>query len=190
MSTELLWFVSRATGILSMVLLTAVLVLGAVVSGRAAHSGTGRAVAMGVHRTLALGMTLFLAVHIVTAVADSYVDISWVAALVPFTSGYERLWVGLGTIALDLLVAVVATSLLRERMPLRWWRAVHWCTYALWPIALVHGFKMAGDDQPMLQLVTVACGVVGAIALAWRVARRPALTDTRRRHQVTAQEWA
>lgn len=108
--SELTWYLSRATGVVSICLLTATVVLGLLTAGRGARPGHRTGVVMGLHRWLSLGMLAFLAAHVVTAVVDTYVDISWTAAVVPFTSAYEPLLVGLGTIALDIMVAVVVRS--------------------------------------------------------------------------------
>jgi hypothetical protein len=86
---------------------------------------------MGLHRTLALGTSAFLLTHVATAVGETDVEIDLVSAVLPFTSGYEPLWVGLGTLAVDIVAAVVATSLLRHRLPERLWRGVHVLAFAL-----------------------------------------------------------
>ena len=184
---QLLWYVSRATGLVSLVLLTTVLVLGAVTSGRRAPHGERATVLMGLHRWLSLGMVAFLGVHVATAVAETYVSIDAISAVIPFTSSYSTLWVGLGTLAVDLIIAVVVTSWLRLRIPERAWRAVHLTSYALWPIALVHGFAMGTASEPLLRAVTVACGLVGIGTLAWRANTRHA--DAARRSDVLTQEW-
>lgn len=182
---EWLWYLSRATGLVSLVLLTVVLVLG-VVSTTSERSRL-TAVGNGVHRTLALGMTVFLIGHIVTAVVETYVNIDWISAFVPFTAGYEPIWVGLGTIAFDLLLAVVATSLLRHRLPDVVWRSVHGLTWALWIVAVAHGFMMGTSDQPVLRGISIGCGLVGLAAAGWWVSRTT--RDTRSRDLVSAQEW-
>lgn len=190
MSTEVLWFVSRASGLVSVVLLTGVVVLGTVVAGRRTDDPSRRAVLMGLHRSLALGMLVFLVLHIVSAVTDGYVDIGWAAVVLPFVSGYEPLWIGLGAVAFDLLVAVIVTSVLRQRIPERVWRTVHWLTYAMWPIALLHGFQMGTADQPLLLAVTPTCTAAGLLAVLWRSVRPGGAPDHRRRHAVRTQEWA
>lgn len=172
MTTPVLWYVNRATGVVSLLLLTVVVLLGVAVAGRAAGPPPARALVAGLHRVAALLGVAFVAVHVLSAVLDSYVDIGWLSVLVPFTAGYEPLWVGLGTVALDLLLALVVTSLLRTRLGRRAWRAVHWSAYALWPIALGHGLG-AGTDLgggPFLALTLLAMAMVLAAA-GWRWAR-------------------
>ena len=187
LSGSALWYLSRATGVVSVVLLTAVVVLGVVTAGRRSPHGTHATVVMALHRWLSLGMSAFLVAHILTAILDGYVDISLVAALVPFTSGYETLWVGIGTLAVDLLLAVVATSLLRSRISEGAWRFVHWFAYAMWPLAVLHGVMMGSADAPLLRYTTLACGVVGILATGWRVSSTSA--DRAQRRLVDAQGW-
>ncbi len=184
---EILWYLSRATGTVSMVLLTVVLTLGMAMSGRRRPAALSSTVVIGLHRSLALGLVVFLGAHIATAVAETFVDIDWIAAVVPFTSGYEPLFVGLGTIAVDLIAALVVTSLLRHRLPERTWRAVHLAAYALWPIALAHGWFLGTADQPLLRAVPALCGAVGIGAIAWRVVATP--PQIRVPRQIAREEW-
>ena len=112
----------------------------------------------------------FIAVHVLTAVLDSYVSIPLASALVPFTSGYERLWLGLGAVSLDLMLAVIVTSLVRGRLSRRLWRGVHLLAYVSWPVALAHGIGASGDlRHGRLSLVAVGCTLLVLGAVAWRV---------------------
>lgn len=184
---QLLWFVSRATGTVSIVLLTAVLVLGALTAGRRSRA-VSQTVVVGLHRTLALGTSAFLVAHIATAIVETYVSIDWISAFVPFTAGYQPLWVGLGTMAFDIILAVVVTSLLRHRLSRRLWKSVHVLAFALWPMALVHGYAMGTGNEPLLRAVPVLCAVVGGAALVWRGLSSHA--DRTRREAIVAQEWS
>lgn len=183
-----LWYLSRATGVVTIVLLTLVVCLGVVTAGRRRPHGESATVVMGLHRWLSLGMVVFLGVHITTAIVDGYVSISWLAVVIPFVSGYEPLLIGLGAIALDLLVVLLVTSYLRHRIPERHWRLVHWISYLMWLVALVHGFTMGTADQPWLRLVTVASGAIGGLLMAWRIAVTHA--DKQKRKEIAAQEWS
>jgi sulfoxide reductase heme-binding subunit YedZ len=123
------------------------------------------------HRNLSLLAVAFIAVHVLTAVLDTYVSIPLVSALVPFTSGYERFWLGLGAASLDLMLAMIATSLIRGRLNRRLWRTVHLLAYLSWPVALAHGIG-AGQDlrQGRLLALAVGCALVVGAAVAWRLA--------------------
>jgi methionine sulfoxide reductase heme-binding subunit len=171
-SSTALWYASRATGVVSLVLLSGVMIIGILVNRQGRLPGLPRFAVLGLHRNLSLLAVAFVAIHVITAVADSYVSISLAAAVIPFVSSYEPLWLGLGAVSLDLMAAVIVTSLLRRHIGRRAWRAVHWLAYASWPVAVVHGIFSSKDLQsgPLLYL---AVGCIAAVigALAWRVAR-------------------
>ena len=166
------WFLTRGTGVVSLLLLTGVVVLG--ISGAAGWKSTRwpRFVTQGVHRNLALLAVAFIGVHIATSVIDSFSPIRWLDAVVPFVSAYRPVWLGLGAVAFDLLIALVVTSLVRVRLGYRSWRAVHWLAYVCWPISVVHGLGTGSDTRAgwMLVIDAIAVGaVIGAVA--WRVGR-------------------
>lgn len=181
MSPHALWFATRGTGVVSLILLTAIVALGVAGSTRWQRTRWPRFVVAGLHRNLSLLVLVFIAIHVVTTVADGYAPISLLNAVLPFTSAYRPVWLGLGAVALDLLLALTVTSLLRRRIGYRPWRALHWLAYASWPVALVHGLGTGTDARVgWMQVVTVAsvgC-VVGAVL--WRI------TSNRTPHGVRA----
>jgi sulfoxide reductase heme-binding subunit YedZ len=183
MSDQLLWYTTRGAGAVSLVLLSAVVVLGLLARVRFEARGWPRFLSAAVHGDLALMTLVFLLLHIVTAVVDPFTHLGLVAAVVPFGSYYRTFWLGLGTIAFEMLIAIVATSLLRRRIGARAWRAIHWLAYASWPIAVVHGVGTGTDGTALWMLVIdVLCvGAVGA-ALVWRLVAAPPdpLADERR----------
>jgi DMSO/TMAO reductase YedYZ heme-binding membrane subunit len=165
------WYTSRATGIVSLLLLTVVLVLGILVNRQGRLPGLPRFAVTDIHRNLSLLSVAFIAVHIVTAVLDTYVHIPLLSAVVPFASGYERLWLALGAISLDLMAAMIVTSLLRGRMNRVVWRAIHLLAYASWPLAFVHSIGASKDLQQGWMLgLAVGCALVVAAAVTWRLA--------------------
>jgi predicted ferric reductase len=170
-SASVLWYASRATGVVALVLLTAVVLLGITVSRRRPLPGLPAFASLGLHRYLSLLAVAFIAVHVATAVADSFVSISVTAAVIPFVSAYQPLWLGLGAVSLDLMAALIGTSLLRGRLGRRAWRAVHWLAYLCWPVALAHSFGSSPDLRggPLLGLA-VACTAAVIAAAGWRVA--------------------
>src|SRR5215468_10232931 len=164
-----LWYATRATGLVTMLLLTASVLLGILTTGRFAGGSWPRFLTVGLHRNLALLTVTFLALHVGTTVVDQFVSIPLVAAFIPFASDYKAVWLSLGAVALDLLVALVATSLVRNRLGLRAWRWVHWAAYVCWPVALVHGLG-AGTDRNTIWVfaLTVACAAVVVGTATWR----------------------
>jgi predicted ferric reductase len=169
MTDSILWFATRGAGIVSLLLFTGVLTLGILTAGRWQTRSWPRFITAKLHRDIALLSVVFLGVHIVTAVVDPFTALGPLAALVPFAVDYQRLWLGLGVLALDLGVAVVATSLLRSRVGVRTWRTVHWLSYAAWPLALVHGVGIGTDTSASwMQAIDIACVALVVGATAWR----------------------
>ncbi|MGA8044726.1 MAG: ferric reductase-like transmembrane domain-containing protein [Dermatophilaceae bacterium] len=180
MSSPLLWYLNRGTGVVLLVLFTLSVVLGVLATGRGASPLWPRFVTQGLHRTLAALSLLLLTAHAVTAVVDEYVDIRWWHAIVPVGATYEPVWLGLGTLALDLTLVVAATSLARGRLPHRAWFLVHLSTYAAWVAGVVHGVGI-GTDAGRSWMAAITAGCVAAVALA--VGAR--LVAASRRHRGT-----
>jgi methionine sulfoxide reductase heme-binding subunit len=166
---SLYWYLTRATGAVALVLLTLSVVLGVAAIGRLRGPGVPRFMIDGVHRTASLLSVVFLVVHILTAVLDSFAPISLADAVVPFAGSYRPLWLGLGAAAFDLLLAVALTSVIRRRLGYQSWRAVHWLAYAAWPVAVLHGFG-TGSDVHQSWMLAIDLGCIAAV-LASVVAR-------------------
>ena len=170
-SSTALWYASRATGVVALVLLTVVVVLGILVNRQGRLPGLPRFATTSLHRSMSLLAVAFTAIHVITAIADPYVTIGIVASVVPFTSAYKPLWIGLGAVSLDIVVALIITSLARARIGRRTWRAVHWLAYASWPVALIHGIGSSTDMLGgALLALTVLCTAAVVGATGWRIA--------------------
>ncbi|MCW2875072.1 ferric reductase-like transmembrane domain-containing protein [Actinacidiphila oryziradicis] len=167
-----LWYATRAGGTVALVLLTATVALGIATGGQYVPRRMARFELGTLHRNLSLLTLAFLALHIVTAIADTYVTLSWYDAVLPFGASYRPLWLGLGTVAFDLMLAILATSAIRLRLGRRRWKAVHWLAYASWPLALFHGAGTGSDTRLTLQLVIyVGCLALVIAAIWWRLYR-------------------
>ena len=166
-----LWYLTRGTGLVTLLLLTASVVLGVLQVLRWSPPGSPRFVVVTLHRAISLLVVVLLSVHVLTAVLDRFAPIRLVDAVLPFAGAYRPLWLGLGALAFDLLIALTVTSLLRRRLGLRAWRGVHWLAYACWPVALVHGWG-TGSDTRTAWMLAITLGCAGAVlgAVAWRLA--------------------
>lgn len=166
-----LWYATRGTGAMTLLLLTASVLLGIGEVRVWRPPGTPRFAVAAMHRTVSLLAVALLAVHIGTTLLDPFPPIGVVNAVVPFQTDYRPLWLGLGTVASDLLLALALTSLVRRRLGYRAWRGLHWLAYACWPLALVHGIGAGSDIRSTWMLaLTVACVLAVLIALAGRLA--------------------
>jgi sulfoxide reductase heme-binding subunit YedZ len=159
MSDTILWYATRGAGVVSLVLLTSVVVLGIASAMRWQTTSWPRFLTTGFHRNLALATLLFLALHIVTAVVDPFTALGWQAALIPFSSSYRRFWLGLGVVAVYLLLAIAVTR-----------RLVHWLAYLMWPVAVIHGIG-TGTDPRFAWMLVIEAVCIGSVlaAVAWRV---------------------
>jgi sulfoxide reductase heme-binding subunit YedZ len=165
-----LWYATRAAGLVTLLLLTASVLLGVMTAGRFSGDRWPRFLTVGLHRNISLLVLVFLALHVGTTVIDKFVSIPVIAVFVPFAASYKTFWLGLGAIASDLLLALLATSLLRNRLGYRSWRWVHWLAYACWPIGLAHGLGIGTDRATTwVFAVTVGCAAAVAAAATWRV---------------------
>ena len=163
--TTALWFLTRATGLVTLLLLSATVVLGTVASVGWTTERWPRFLSQAVHRNLSLFCLAILGVHVLTTVVDGYVPISLLDVMIPFRSPYRPVWVGLGALAFDMLLAVAITSGLRRRIGTTAWRGVHWLAYACWPVAVLHGFGSGTDAKlPGTQVVMVCC--IGTVTVA------------------------
>jgi methionine sulfoxide reductase heme-binding subunit len=170
MNSRALWYLTRGSGVVTLLLLTAAVVLGLLTSGRFAREHWPRFVVEGLHRNVSLLASLFLLIHIATSVLDSYVSIRWLDAVVPFGASYRPFWLGLGALSLDLFVAVALTSLVRRYVGHRVWRLVHWSAYACWLLGMIHAMGAGSDSgQAWMVLVYLVCGAAVLGALVWRL---------------------
>ena len=166
------WYITRATGLVALVLLTGVMILGVVTSIGWSTRSWPRFITQGLHRNLSLLAMVVIILHVVSTVLDGFAPIGFVDALVPFHSPYRPLWLSLGTISFDLFLGVVITSGLRHRLGFRSWKFVHWSAYAMWPFAVFHGLGTGTDTTlPAIIVINVLC-VLGVLwAIAWRLSQ-------------------
>lgn len=170
MDDRLLWYTTRASGAVALILLSAVVVLGVLTRMRVEGRGWPRFLTAAVHRDLSLISVLFVLLHVVTAVVDPFTHLGLVAAVVPFGSGYRTFWLGLGTVSFELLLAVLVTSLTRRWIGQRLWRGVHWLAYASWPVAVLHSIGTGTDSSSVwLMPIYAACIMAVLVAASWRL---------------------
>ncbi|MGC4110720.1 MAG: ferric reductase-like transmembrane domain-containing protein [Nocardioides sp.] len=168
---QALWALGRGTGVVALVLLTISLVLGIVARSGRRVPWLGRFGTSDLHRTAALTATGLIGAHVVSLLFDPFAQLKVVDFVLPFLASYRPMWLGLGTLAVDLLAVVTTVSLLRHRLGPRVFRAVHWSTYLLWPVALVHALGSGTDAATMwFRAIAVVCTSAVVTAVGWRLA--------------------
>jgi DMSO/TMAO reductase YedYZ heme-binding membrane subunit len=165
-----LWYLTRGSGAVALLLLTLSVLLGVANTARWKTDRWPRFIVYGLHRNVTLLALTFTVLHVLTTIVDSFAPIGVLDAFIPFLSPYRPFWLGLGTVAFDLLLALIVTSFLRRRIGTRAWRAVHWLAYASWPVALLHTFGTGSDAQAGWMLfLGLVCGLSVLAAVAWRL---------------------
>jgi hypothetical protein len=167
LSPSAYWYLARGTGAVSLLLLTASVVLGIVGSVRFAAPRWPRFAIDSVHRDVSLLVVVVLVIHIVTSVLDGFAPIRLLDGVIPFVTPYRPLWMGLGTLAFDLLLAIAITSMVRRRLGYRTWRAIHWLAYASWPVAVLHGLGTGSDVKQWWMLALTAACIVAVLVAVW-----------------------
>jgi len=164
-----LWYTARAGGLLAFALLTASVVLGLALAGRARLRHWPRFAVEDVHRFTSLLAGTFVGIHVLALLPDTYVPFSLAQILVPGTASYRPLPTALGVVAVELLAALAVANHYRKRLPYRFWRRAHYLNFAVWALALVHGVT-SGTDSGTLWAVTLYAVAAGSVAglVVWR----------------------
>jgi sulfoxide reductase heme-binding subunit YedZ len=173
LTSPYLWYTSRVSGVISLVMLTLVIVLGILISTRVGGRRVGRFEITEMHRSISLITMIFVAIHVVTTVIDAYVNIDWISVVVPMTANYKRLPVAIGTVAIDLMAAVWLSSQLKERIDPQAWRAIHFSSYASFVAAASHSYLVGTDERSRWGLIVLGgCVAVVFLATVWRIVGR------------------
>ena len=169
MSTAL-WYAGRGFGVSALVLLSLVMVLGVLTRSGRPLPGLPRFAVAALHRTTSLTAVLFVVLHVVTLSFDPYAQLHLIDTVIPFVATFKPLWQGLGTVAFDLIVVLIGSSLLRHRVGLRVWRVLHWAAYLFWPVSILHAFGNGTDAHaPWMLAVLATCVTTVGTAVVWRL---------------------
>lgn len=173
-----LWYAGRGFGASALCLLSLVVALGICTRSGRPLPGFPRFAVATLHRTTSLAAVLFVAVHVGTLLLDPFAQLRLFDLVVPFAGTFRPIWQGLGTVAVDLIALLVASSLLRQRIGLRLWRTLHWAAYLCWPAALLHAYGNGTDRHSQWMTVVLAsCLVLVGAAGLWRLLGRSFAPD-------------
>ncbi len=165
-----LWLLNRGSGMVLITLLGITVALGTLATERLSFRWWPRFLTQSLHRNLSLLAVVLTFIHALSAVLDEFVNIRWWETLVPFLGEYRPVPLGLGAVSLDLMLAVVITSLFRHRLPLNFWRALHLLSYPIFAIAVIHGLGIGTDTvDPWGIAITAATCTLVVVAIALRL---------------------
>jgi sulfoxide reductase heme-binding subunit YedZ len=171
-STQTEWYLVRASGVVAYLLLTGGVLLGLGLSGHGSSRRWPRFAVEEVHRFVGILTGVFVGLHVLTLLADTFLPFSLAQVTIPFASSYRPLWTALGIVAAELLVALAVTNHWRRQLPHRLWRRFHYVTFAVWAGATAHGLGSGTDrGTPWLLGIELASTVAVLGMLAWRLDR-------------------
>jgi len=160
--TQLWWDTARAGGIVAWALLAASVLWGLVISTKATPGRLRPSWMLDVHRFLGGLAVVFVGVHVVSIVLDSFVHFGLIEVLVPLASSWHPVAVAWGIVGLYLLLAVELTSLARRRLPRRAWRTVHVLSFPTFALTTIHALT-AGTDRGNIVWQVALWGTVAAV---------------------------
>ncbi len=186
MNPQVMWFVSRASGIVAWALVTLSVCWGLFISTKAVAKASSPAWLLDFHRYLGGLSVFFTGVHLAGLVGDNFVSFGWAEIFVPMASEWQPGNVAFGVVALYLLVAIEATSLAMKRLPRRLWRWVHRSSFILYFVATYHAIA-AGTDHANDWFRVAALASINVVAFLTVVliltVRKAKLTPTRSTRQ-------
>lgn len=167
MSDQFFWFATRAAGIACWFAACASVIVGLLMSSRALGRKPSLPWLTDLHRYLGAMAMGFLALHMVTLWADSFVTFGWRELFIPGVAtvpGLSRVALALGVVAAWIMAAVQLTSLVRAHLPERLWHRIHLGSYAVVILGTVHGW-LTGSDVTNIFVVTSGTSVLAAVTL-------------------------
>ena len=167
------WYAARAAGVVAYLLLSLVVVLGTTMARKATLRRWPQFALEEVHRFAGLLVGAFVTLHVLTIAIDSWLPFSVASLAIPLLSSYRPVWVALGIVAAELLLALAVSNHYRRRLPYRLWRRLHYVNFAVWTAATLHGIG-SGTDRSSPWLLALYAAAVGAVtaAVAVRLLRR------------------
>ena len=163
-------FMLSYSGVFALIALTAAVAAGLVATDNIVMPPAGRVVSQAVHRALSLAAVGFLATHVLLEILAHRSHV--LDAVVPFLAGGRTLYIGLGTLASDLVLLILVTGVARRRFAVHrpaTWRAIHAGAYLGWPLAIVHGLLGGRPAKPYVDWSYGACLAAVALALVIRL---------------------
>lgn len=148
MSESILLYIARILGLVGIGLLILSGIGGVLMASRTAQRWRGvQGKLFKLHRAISLvGASLFLFHPIPMLFSPKTTGgLTLEHVIVPFDAPKQALWIGLGTISAYLLIIVTVTSLNIKKLGRQRWRILHYLTYAVIVLGLVHGLFISGE---------------------------------------------
>ncbi|MCA9972669.1 MAG: ferric reductase-like transmembrane domain-containing protein, partial [Anaerolineales bacterium] len=163
-----IWYLVRSSGTVAYLFLAASTIWGLILSSKFLKDVVPGPLSLAMHNYLswnAIGLTLL---HAVLLLFTGYMDYTLLNLIIPFTGPFSPFWMGIGIIALYLMILTTLTFYVRRRISYKAFHAVHYLTYAAFVMALLHSW-FAGTDTPALEIVYLASGLVVFFLTVYRL---------------------
>lgn len=171
-----LWYISRGTALVALLMLTVAVALGVVTWGRTTFSGIPRFAWQGIHRNAAIMGSTLVAIHIVAALIQPWSQLGILNVVSPIASRSDPAAV----VGVEGLTLVFVTSAARRALTPRLWRGLHLLVYPTWLLTVVHALRRGSDAAtPWGMGVIAGCCSVVAVTLIWRLLSRGRRRDRR-----------
>ncbi|HVW45538.1 MAG TPA: ferric reductase-like transmembrane domain-containing protein [Solirubrobacterales bacterium] len=162
-SEHLFWITSRAAGGAAMLLASAAVTVGLMLSAR--RPAASRQDLRAIHEALSLTTVAMVALHGLSLLGDAYLNPGLTGIAIPFVGAYRPLWTGIGIVAGYGLAALGLTYYVRDRIGAARWRRLHRLIAAFWVLAIVHTIGAGSDASQLWFLLLSALVVLPAAAL-------------------------
>lgn len=174
-SSPLDWYTARAAGVIAYLLVSFVVVLGTTMAGKTRLERWPQFALEEVHRFTGLLVGAFVTIHIITIAIDSWLPFSVASLAIPLLDRYRVVWVALGIVAAELLLALAVTNHYRRRLSYRFWRRAHYLNFVVWTAATLHGIG-SGTDRSTPWLLAIYAVAIAAVvtSTSMRLLRRRA----------------
>jgi len=180
MPDDLLLKIARVIGLLGLALLIVSSIGGTLLASRTAQRIKFlKGKTFTYHRTISIvGAALFLLHPVPLLLAHTTTGMRWWNVFVPFTAPKQGILIAWGTVAAYTLLVVTVTSLNIKKMPRRQWRILHYGTYLVLGLGLVHALTISNEfaryepfriEEPDKFLLAVVAVPIVLLFPIWRI---------------------
>ena len=142
------WYLSRSSAMVAFILLWLSMALGLMITNKLARIWPGGPIAYDVHQFSSIVGLAFAIFHALILLGDAYISFDFLSVIVPFVShSYRPFWVGIGQVSLYLMAIVILSFYLRKQITRKGWRLLHFTSYLVFLLALIHGVASGSDTQ-------------------------------------------
>jgi hypothetical protein len=173
------WDMARAGGFTAFLLLTLSVALGLALSLQLQAPRWPRLINNELHNFVTVVTLVFIGVHVLAVWLDPFTQFGLDEILLPFASHYRPIWMGLGIVAMYLAIAIALSVYIRPRIGYAWWRRLHYLTFAVYALTLVHGIATGSDTRTWWGITIYGGSALLITTLLWRRLARPVTTSGR-----------